>query len=112
MTILIEVNNVKRKISAVEARQNLGDVLSGVHYRNDEVVIERAGKPVAAVIPMRIYERILRQRGAMEALIKKAQDGNLEISEEEAEREAVEAVREYRREVDAETALKRVKPAS
>lgn len=42
---------MKRRISAVEARKRLGDILESVHYRGDEVVIERAGKPMAVVIP-------------------------------------------------------------
>ena len=103
---------MKRTISAVEARQNLGDVLSGVLYRNDEVVIERAGRPVAAVVSMRLYERIVRQRNEMLDLIEKAQSVNADLSEEEVERIAIEAVREYRHEVDAESARKRTKTAS
>ena len=33
---------MKRKVSAVEARRRLGEILEGVYYRGDEVVIERA----------------------------------------------------------------------
>jgi hypothetical protein len=36
---------MKRRLSAVEARKRFGELLEGVHYRDDEVVIERAGKP-------------------------------------------------------------------
>jgi prevent-host-death family protein len=105
---------MKRTISAVEARQNLGDVLSGVLYRNDEVVIERAGKPVAAVVSMRLYERLLRQRQELLDLIDKAHKANAGagMTEDEVERMAVEAVREYRRALDMENARKHTKTAS
>jgi prevent-host-death family protein len=42
---------MKRKLSAVEARKKFDEILKGVYYRGDEVVIERAGKPMAVVIP-------------------------------------------------------------
>ena len=39
------------KISAVEARKNLGKFLNIVHLRNEEIIIERAGKPIAKLTP-------------------------------------------------------------
>jgi prevent-host-death family protein len=51
---------MKRTLSAVEARQKLGEILESVYYRGDEVVIERAGKPMAVVVPARLYENIER----------------------------------------------------
>ena len=48
---------MKRRLSAVEARKKLGEVLDGVYYRGDEVVIERAGKPLAVVVPVKLYEQ-------------------------------------------------------
>ena|SRR5437870_11577161 len=37
-----------RESSAVAARQNLGDLLNQVQYRNDAVLITKDGKPVAS----------------------------------------------------------------
>lgn len=53
---------MKQEITAIEARQRLGQLLDRAHYRSDEFVIKRAGKPMAAVIPMELYERLVRQR--------------------------------------------------
>ncbi len=92
---------MKRTISAVEARQKLGEVLEGVHYRGDEVVIERAGKPMAVVIPARLYDGILKRRERVKELTAKAQERH-DMSEDEAMQYAVEAVREVRREREAE----------
>ena len=39
------------KISAVEARKNLGKFLNIVNLRSEEFIIERSGKPMAKLIP-------------------------------------------------------------
>src|SRR5436190_328447 len=62
---------MKRTISAMEARQHFGEVLEGVRYRGDEVVIERAGKPMAVVIPTERYEALEQARDRMFELMEK-----------------------------------------
>ena len=51
-----------RETSAVTARQNLGDLLNQVQYRNDSVLITKDGKPVAALVDVALFERIRRMR--------------------------------------------------
>jgi len=51
-----------RETSAVFARQNLGDLLNQVQYRNDAVLITKDGKPVAALVDVLLFERIRRMR--------------------------------------------------
>jgi prevent-host-death family protein len=51
-----------RESSAVAARQNLGDLLNQVQYRNDAVLITKDGKPVAALVDVALFERIRRMR--------------------------------------------------
>ena len=46
--------------SAVSFRQNLGEMLNQVQYRHDSVVINKDGKPVAALVDARLFERIRR----------------------------------------------------
>ena len=87
---------MKRTISAMEARQRLGELLEGVHYRGDEVVIERAGKPMAVVVPMERYEAMERRRERFWELIERAQERNRDVSPEVIEREVDEVVREVR----------------
>lgn len=41
-----------KTINALKARQNLGKLLEEVFYRDDQFIIERAGKPMAAVVPV------------------------------------------------------------
>lgn len=51
-----------RRTTAVAARQNLGDLLNQVQYRNDSVLITKDGKPVAALVDVELFERIRRLR--------------------------------------------------
>jgi prevent-host-death family protein len=47
-----------REAPAMTVRQNLGDLLSEVQYRKGKVIITKAGKPVAALIDIALFERI------------------------------------------------------
>ncbi|MGD0397526.1 MAG: type II toxin-antitoxin system prevent-host-death family antitoxin [Syntrophobacteraceae bacterium] len=47
-----------KKISAMKVRQNLGQVMNEVSLRGDDYVVERAGKPLVAIIPMEKYRKI------------------------------------------------------
>jgi prevent-host-death family protein len=87
---------MKRTVSAMEARKRLGELLEGVFYRNDEVVIERAGKPMAVVIPAYLYENIERERIEMQKLIARAQERNRSVPPELLEREIAEAMAQVR----------------
>ena len=87
---------MKRRVSAVEARKRLGELLEGVYYRGDEVVIERAGKPMAVVIPAERYETMERSRERLFELIEKAQERNRDVPYEVIEREVELAIREVR----------------
>ena len=44
--------------NAVAFRQNLGEMLNQVQYRRDSIVINKDGKPVAALIDARLFGRI------------------------------------------------------
>ena len=89
---------MKRRLSAVEARKRLGELLEGVYYRGDEVVIERAGKPMAVVVPTGLYESLERSRDRLFELIEKNWERNKDVPYEVIEREVAEAIREVRAE--------------
>lgn len=54
--------NVLKEISALKARQNLGEILEEVYYQNDHVIIKRRDKAMAVMIPVEEYEAWLAQR--------------------------------------------------
>ena len=51
-----------KKLSALKARQNLGQVMNEVSLKGDDYVIERAGKPLVAIISMEKYQILQKER--------------------------------------------------
>ncbi|OGB93116.1 MAG: hypothetical protein A2Z31_04025 [candidate division NC10 bacterium RBG_16_65_8] len=51
-----------KRMSAKEARDRFAEILGQVHYGKDTVIVEKQGKPVAAVISMDDYERFTEAR--------------------------------------------------
>jgi prevent-host-death family protein len=43
---------MSKTVSAVEARQKLGEILNRVALRREEIIIERAGKRIARLSPV------------------------------------------------------------
>jgi prevent-host-death family protein len=54
-----------KKINAMKARQQLGTILEEVYYRGEQYIIERAGKPMAALIPLSQLEALQKHSGAV-----------------------------------------------
>lgn len=54
--------------SAMSVRQNLGEMLNEVQYRHDSILITKAGKPVAALVDIVLFEKIRRMRKQFETL--------------------------------------------
>ena len=87
-----------RRVSAMLVRKNLAELLEGVSRSDDEVIVERAGKPMGVLISMSQYERIQRQRvqalAALEQVWARAnpEPGDLAVAEGEILRET-ESVR-------------------
>jgi len=46
------------KITAMQVRQTLGELLNRVALRHDQFVIERNGKPMAALVPIEKLEQL------------------------------------------------------
>src|SRR5438270_12190529 len=71
------------KVATIDVRQRIGDLLNRVALRHDEFVIERKGKPLAALVPIERLEQMRRfaRRHALELLEKQKQST---VSEEQA----------------------------
>jgi len=53
-----------KHISARDARNKFADLVGSVHYGGEEIIVERSGRPMAAVIPVKMYERLVAERRA------------------------------------------------
>ena len=51
-------------IGAREARNDFSDLMGRVHYGGQTVIVERSGKPMVAVIPVDVYQRLIAEREA------------------------------------------------
>jgi prevent-host-death family protein len=56
------------EVNAVTFRQNLGEMLNRVQYGHDSIVINRDGKPVAALVDAELFARIRRMRERFDEL--------------------------------------------
>jgi prevent-host-death family protein len=84
------------EISAVAFRQNLGDMLNQVQYRHNSIVIKKDGKPVAALVDARLFERIRRMQNRFDALCQRIEKGYAAVPEMEGLAEIDAAVAEVR----------------
>jgi prevent-host-death family protein len=71
------------EVSAVNFRQNLGEMLNQVQYRNDSIVINKDGKPVAALVDAQLFSRIRRMQDRFDALSKRLARAYAEVPVEE-----------------------------
>jgi prevent-host-death family protein len=51
---------MRREATAMNVRQNLGELLNQVQYRGDSVVVTKHGKPVAALVEQLRRSRVER----------------------------------------------------
>ncbi len=56
------------RTSAVEFRQHLGEMINQVQFRRDSIVIDKDGRPVAALIDARLFDRIRKMQARFDAL--------------------------------------------
>ncbi len=54
--------------TAVTFRQNLGEMLNQVIYRQDQIVINKDGRAVAALVGFELFDRIRIMRSRFDAL--------------------------------------------
>ncbi len=84
-------------IGAGDARQKFAELLGKVGFGGDVAIVERSGKPMAALIPIELYEQLVAEREARFEIIEKIRAAQKERPTEEVEqdvREAVQRVRE------------------
>lgn len=82
---------------AMKVRNNLGDLLNGVQYRGDRIVITKAGKPIAALVDYPLFERIRLMDQEFERLTSQLAQIYKDVDPHVAMAEVDEAVRAARR---------------
>lgn len=88
------------RVSTMEVRARIGDLLNRVALRHDEFIIERKGKALAALVPVERLEQMRRaaRRGLSELLERRRSAAGKRLAENEAMEVALDAQREARSE--------------
>jgi prevent-host-death family protein len=82
--------HMPEKVSTIDVRQRIGDMLNRVSLRHDEFIIERKGKPLAALVPVERLEQMRRFARTQALDFLERQKGS-ELTEAQAEDLALEA---------------------
>jgi prevent-host-death family protein len=86
---------MERTVGAFEARRQFGKILQEVLARGDRVLVERHGEPVAAVVPIEVYQQWKQARGEFFARVRAAAE-QADLAPRAADELAAEAVRAVR----------------
>ena len=99
---------MRKEVSATELHRKLGELLDGVYRNGDRLIVKRANKPFAAIVPIEAYEEMLQQREKNFSVLDRIWEKVPTVTEEEAQTDIEQAIAEGR----AEKARKRSKLSS
>ena len=86
-----------RRTSSASAQKKLDELLDSVQRRQDTVVITSAGKPVAALVNMPLYEKMALMQADFEKSLAKLRRAYVGVDRRTARKEIDEAIRAARR---------------
>ncbi len=86
-----------KEAPAMTVRQNLGELLNEVQYKHDQVIITKAGKPVAALIDISLFERLRGMDKEFERMTGQLQQAFKDMPENEVESRLDEAIAHSRK---------------
>ena len=85
-----------KHVGAREARSRFSDLIGSVRFGNEEVIVERSGKPMAAMIPIETYERLVAERRARFEVLDRIRSRLPEIPLKKIDRDVADAVSKVR----------------
>ena len=85
-----------KHMGAKEARIKFADLIGSVRFGNEEVILERSGKPMAAMIPIETYKRLVTERRARFEVLDAIRSRLPDISQEEIESDIADAISKVR----------------
>lgn len=86
---------MEKSVTAFAVRRQLGKILQAVAARGDRFLVERHGEPIAAVVPIEVYEQWKRTRAQFFVRLRASAE-RADLPEKEADKLANEAVRAVR----------------
>ncbi len=83
-------------IGARDLRQKFAEILGKVGFGGDVAVVERSGKPMAAIIPIEMYQQLVAEREARFQIIEKIRNTQVERSQDELDKDVAAAIKHVR----------------
>ena len=81
-----------RRIGARDARNQFADLLGQVHYGGETIIIERSGKPMAALMPVAMMDQLLALWDKDFSIIDRIRHDAPDVSPEAVEQDVAEAM--------------------
>jgi prevent-host-death family protein len=85
------------EVSAVNFRQNLGEMLNQVQYRKASIVVHKDGKPVAALVGADLFARIRTMRDRFDQLSNRVAEAYKDVPVDQGIAEIDAAIAQERR---------------
>lgn len=79
-------------IGARQARQNFADLLGKVGYGGETAIVERSGKPMAALVPIEVYKQMIAEREARFRVLDRIRSRIPDLPPEEIEQDVNQAI--------------------
>ena len=83
--------------NALAARKNFGQLLEEAYYRGDEIIIERAGKPMAVIVSIEEFTNWQTERERDFAILDEVRSKNKGVSPKKIETDVDEAIKAVRK---------------
>ena len=84
------------RVSAREARNKFADIMGSVRYGGEEIIVERSGRPMAALIPVDTYERLVAERRVRFEVVDQIRSGLPTVASDEIEKDVAQAIHSLR----------------
>jgi len=81
-----------KHVSTREARNRFADIMGSIRYGGEEVIVERSGSPMAALIPVDTYERLVAERRARFEMIDQIRSHLPDAAPGEIEKDVVHTI--------------------
>lgn len=82
---------MEKQVNITQLRDELGNLVDEVQYRNNKYIILRHGKPAAAVVPLHVYENWKSNRERLFGMIESMQVSSGDNDPDESMALALEA---------------------
>lgn len=86
-----------KSVDAVVLRKNLGQYVNEAYYRGDEFVIKRAGKPIAALVPLEDLKGLIALKNQGLKTLRRIWAANRGVSLETVQKDVAQAIKVVRR---------------